>query len=153
MLNSSRRSRRVLTGCAIVAFVAGGLCSCGSSGRSERTSAAPAKATADQIKEVSPQELQTWMSSGKQFTLIDVREDDEWQTGHASAALHISRWTLAGRISSVVPDKAACIVLYCKGGVRSAASAATLQKLGYTNVFSLSGGFKNYQLAGLPVQQ
>jgi rhodanese-related sulfurtransferase len=140
-------------GFAIVTFVAGSLCSCSSSGGSERTSATLEKGTADRIKEVSPQELQTWMSSGKQFTLIDVREDDEWQTGHASAAVHISRWTLSGRISSVVADKTACIVLYCKGGVRSVASAATLQKLGYTNVFSLAGGFKNYQFAGLPVQR
>ncbi len=153
MLNSSRVSGSLMIGFAFVTLIAGGLCSCGPSGVSEKTSAVAAKATAHQIKEVSPQELQNWMSTGKQFTLIDVREDDEWQTGHAAAALHISRWTLSGRISSVVPDKAACIVLYCKGGVRSAASAAALQKLGYTNVFSLAGGFKNYQLAGLPAQQ
>jgi rhodanese-related sulfurtransferase len=67
--------------------------------------------------------------------------------------MHISRGTLTGRIGSVVPDKTARIVLYCLGGVRSAAAAETLQKMGYTNVYSLTGGFKNYQLAGLPVQR
>jgi rhodanese-related sulfurtransferase len=101
---------------------------------------------------VSSQELKDWMATGKQFTLIDVREDHEWRTGHAATALHITRGTLSDRISSAAPDKAAAIVLYCKGGVRSAASAATLQKLGYTNVHSLIGGFLKYQLAGLPVQ-
>jgi rhodanese-related sulfurtransferase len=90
---------------------------------------------------------------GQAFTLIDVREDNEWQAGHAATAIHISRWTLSGRIGTVVPDKTARIVLYCLGGVRSAAVAATLQKMGYTNVFSLTGGFKNYQLAGLPIQK
>jgi rhodanese-related sulfurtransferase len=52
-----------------------------------------------------------------------------------------------------VPDKTARIVLYCLGGARSAAAAASLQKKGYTNVYSLAGGFKNYQLAGLPIQK
>ena len=93
------------------------------------------------------------MTTGRTFTLIDVREDNEWQAGHAAAAIHISRWTLSGRIGTVVPDKTACIVLYCLGGARSAAAAESLQKMGYTNVFSLTGGFKNYQLAGLPIQK
>ena len=52
-----------------------------------------------------------------------------------------------------MPDKTARIVLYCLGGARSSAAAASLQKMGYTNVFSLTGGFKNYQLAGLPMQK
>jgi sulfur-carrier protein adenylyltransferase/sulfurtransferase len=90
------------------------------------------------------------MAAGQPMTLIDVREDDEWRAGHAVAALHIPRWKLWERIAAVVPDKGARIVLYCKGGARSAAAASTLQRLGYTNVFSLAGGFKSYQLAGLP---
>jgi rhodanese-related sulfurtransferase len=72
---------------------------------------------------------------------------------HAAAAIHIPRWTLSGKIGTVVPDKTARIVLYCLGGVRPAAAAASLQKMGYTNVFSLTGGFKNYQLAGLPIRK
>jgi rhodanese-related sulfurtransferase len=93
------------------------------------------------------------MTTGQAFTLIDVREDNEWQAGHAAAAIHISRWTLSGRIGTVVPDKTARIVLYCLGGVRSAAAAGALQKMGYTNVFSLTGGFMHYQLEGLPIQK
>jgi rhodanese-related sulfurtransferase len=134
------------------------LCSCRSSGgpeyqASQRESAIPAKDASEQIKEISISQLKDWMTTGQAFTLIDVREDNEWQAGHAAAAIHISRWTLSGKIGTVVPDKTALIVLYCLGGVRSAASAATLQKMGYTNVFSLAGGFKNYQLAGLPIQK
>ena len=112
-----------------------------------------AKDTSEQIKEVSTSQLKDWMTTGQKLTLIDVREDNEWQAGHAAAAIHISRGTLSGKIGTVVPDKSARIVLYCLGGVRSAAAAATLQKMGYTHVFSLTGGFKNYQLAGLPIQK
>jgi rhodanese-related sulfurtransferase len=113
----------------------------------------PAAGVSERIKEVSTSQLSEWMTGRQKFTLIDVREDNEWIDGHAATAMHISRGTLTGRIGSVVPDKTARIVLYCLGGVRSAAAAETLQKMGYTNVYSLTGGFKNYQLAGLPVQR
>jgi rhodanese-related sulfurtransferase len=134
------------------------LCSCQSSGgpeqqTSRREASIPAKGVPEQIKEISTSQLKAWMTTGQTFTLIDVREDNEWQAGHAATAIHISRWTLSGEIGRVVPDKTACIVLYCLGGVRSATAAETLQKMGYSNVFSLTGGFKNYQLAGLPIQK
>ena len=143
---------------APVALILSLLCSCRSSGgpeyqASQRESTIPAKDASEQIKEISTSQLIDWMTTGRTFTLIDVREDNEWQAGHAAAAIHISRWTLSGKIGTVVPDKTARIVLYCLGGVRSAAAAESLQKMGYTNVFSLAGGFKNYQLAGLPVQK
>jgi rhodanese-related sulfurtransferase len=143
---------------ATVALSLSLLCCCGSSGgpesqASQRQFSTPAKDPSEQIKEISTSQLKAWMTTGQTFTLIDVREDNEWQAGHAATALHISRWTLSGRIGTVVPDKTACIVLYCLGGARSAAAAASLQKKGYTNVYSLAGGFKNYQLAGLPIQK
>jgi len=143
---------------APVALILSLLCSCRSSGQpeqqaSQRESSTPAKDATEQIKEISTSQLKDWMTTGRTFTLIDVREDNEWQAGHAAAAIHISRWTLSGKIGTVVPDKTARIVLYCLGGVRSAAAAAALQKMGYTNVFSLAGGFKNYQLAGLPIRK
>jgi rhodanese-related sulfurtransferase len=143
---------------ATVALILSLLCSCGSSGGPEsqatqRESSIPAKDASEQIKEISTSQLKAWMTTGQRFTLIDVREDNEWQEGHAATALHIPRWTVSGRIGTVVPDETARIVLYCLGGARSAAAAASLQKMSYTNVFSLTGGFKNYQLAGLPVQK
>ena len=143
---------------ATVALILSLFCSCRSSGQpeqqdSQRESSTPAKDATEQIKEISTSQLKDWMTPGRTFRLIDVREDNEWQAGHAAAAIHISRWTLSGKIGTVVPDKTARIVLYCLGGVRSAAAAASLQKMGYTNVFSLTGGFKNYQLAGLPIQK
>ena len=120
---------------------------------SKTEASTPAADVSERIKEVSTSQLNEWMTGRQKFTLIDVREDNEWQDGHAARAIHISRGTLIGKIGSVLPDKNARIVLYCLGGVRSAAAAETLQKMGYTNVYSLDGGFKNYQLAGLPVQR
>jgi rhodanese-related sulfurtransferase len=143
---------------ATVALILSLLCSCGSSGgpesqASQRQFSTPTKDASEQIKEISTSHLKAWMTTGQTFTLIDVREDNEWQEGHAAMALHIPRWTVSGRIGIVVPDKTARIVLYCLGGARSAAAAESLQKMGYTNVYSLAGGFKNYQLAGLPMQK
>jgi rhodanese-related sulfurtransferase len=143
---------------ATVALIACISFSCGSSGEgkrqdSGRETSPPAKDASEEIKEVSTSQLKDWLATGQPLTLIDVREDNEWQGGHAAAATHISRWTLSDRIGTVVPDKNARIVLYCLGGVRSAAAAATVQRMGYTNVFSLAGGFKGYQLAGLPIQR
>jgi rhodanese-related sulfurtransferase len=136
------------------------LCSCSSSGGAEAGKQAsgpgasiPAKVVSEQIKEISTSQLKDWMTTGHAFTLIDVREDNEWEAGHAATAIHISRGALSGKIAAAVPDKSSCIVLYCLGGVRSAAAAQTLQEMGYTNVFSLAGGFKNYLRAGLPAQK
>ncbi len=112
-----------------------------------------AKEAFEQVKEVSTSQLKDWMSHRSKLILIDVREDNEWQEGHAASAVHISRWTLSERIGTAVPDKTTRIVLYCLGGVRSAAAAVILQRSGYKNVFSLTGGFKNYKLAGLPIKK
>jgi rhodanese-related sulfurtransferase len=131
-------------------------CACGPSGEPERSgqgfSIRPQDASI-QIRETSVSQLREWMATGQTFTLIDVREDNEWQAGHAAAAMHVSRRLLPGGIATIAPDKNARIVLYCLGGVRSAAAAAILQRMGYLNVFSLAGGFKSYRLAGLPVER
>lgn len=85
--------------------------------------------------------------------LIDTREDHEWADGHAAGATHLSRGVLERDIENVVPDKSARIVLYCGGGYRSALSADSLAKMGYTNVWSLAGGWRAWQEAGLPVEK
>jgi rhodanese-related sulfurtransferase len=105
------------------------------------------------IKEAPVVQVKTWMDSGQKLTLIDVREDNEWQAGHAASAIHISRGTLEREIEKAAPDKAQRVVLYCHSGARSALAADSLQKMGYTNVFSLAGGYTGYQAAGLPSQK
>ena len=132
------------------------LCACPPSAECRDQSPKPEanpQADVERVKEASTSQLKSWMSAHEKLLLIDVREDNEWQEGHASSAIHVARWTLSSRIGSVAPDKSSRIVLYCRSGMRSAAAAITLQKLGYTNVFSLTGGFNEYQRAGLPVQK
>ena len=155
---SNRRRTMGARWIAHAALVLGVLCACRpalAAGQqvTQKESSLPPKDASERVKEISTSQLKEWMTTGPKFTLIDVREDNEWQAGHAAAAIHISRWMLSERIATVVPDKSARIVLYCLGGTRSAAAAVTIQKLGYTNVFSLAGGFKNYQLAGFPIQE
>ncbi len=84
--------------------------------------------------------------------LIDVREDSEWQAGHAAGAVHLGRGIIERDIETVVPDKDAELILYCGGGYRSALAADVLQRMGYTNVYSLAGGWKAWKEAALPIE-
>ncbi len=83
--------------------------------------------------------------------LIDVRESEEWKKGHAVGALHLSRGLIESEIEEKIPKLDTPIVLYCAGGNRSALAAESIQKMGYTNVASLAGGFRAWQKARLPV--
>jgi phage shock protein E len=100
------------------------------------------------IREVSPAEANTQQAQGA--VLIDVRESDEYTKGHARGAVHLSRGVLELRIEGLVPDPTTQILCYCGGGSRSALAAESLQKMGYTNVASVAGGFKAWREAGLP---
>ncbi len=84
--------------------------------------------------------------------LIDVREDNEWQAGHVAGAAHMGRGIIERDIVQKIPDKDAEIILYCGGGYRSALAADMLQKMGYTNVLSMAGGWKAWNDAKLPIE-
>jgi rhodanese-related sulfurtransferase len=90
------------------------------------------------------------METGAQ--LIDVREDREWADGHASGARHMGRGVIERDIVQAIPDKEAELILYCGGGYRSALAADNLQKMGYTNVFSMAGGWRAWKESGAPVE-
>jgi len=81
-----------------------------------------------------------------------VREDNEWGRGHARRAEHMGRGVIERDIEGAAPDHAAELILYCGGGYRSALAADNLQRMGYTNVHSLAGGWKAWQEAGAPVE-
>jgi rhodanese-related sulfurtransferase len=84
--------------------------------------------------------------------LIDVREDNEWQRSHAAGAEHMGRGIIERDIETAVPEHNAELILYCGGGYRSALAADNLQRMGYTNVYSMAGGWKAWQDAGAPVE-
>ncbi len=90
--------------------------------------------------------------AGEPFFLVDVREDREWAAGHLPGAIHIGRGVLERDVEAKIPAKDAKIVLYCGGGFRSALAADNLQKMGYTNVISMDGGFRAWTDAGNPIE-
>jgi len=100
------------------------------------------------IKEISVDEVRARLQRGDRFRFIDVREDNEWQAAHAKGAEHLGRGIIERDIRKVVPDKATPMVLYCGGGFRSAMAAENLQKMGYTNVLSMAGGWSEWVARG-----
>jgi rhodanese-related sulfurtransferase len=93
------------------------------------------------------------LAEGQRPLLIDTREDNEWAAGHAAGAVHLSKGIIERDIETKVPDKNTTMVLYCGGGFRSALAADALQKIGYTNVISLDGGWRAWQQSGMPVER
>ena len=84
--------------------------------------------------------------------LIDVREDNEFEAGYAAGAKHMGRGVIERDIVQTFPEKDTEIVLYCGGGYRSALAADMLQKMGYTNVWSMDGGWTAWKDSGAPVE-
>lgn len=102
------------------------------------------------VREVSVEETQKRVADGA--ILIDVREDNEFEMGHAVGADHIGRGIIERDIVQTVPDKGAELILYCGGGYRSALATENLQKMGYTNVWSMAGGWHAWEEAGAPIE-
>ncbi len=100
------------------------------------------------VREVSAADASQKHAKGA--VLIDVREADEFENGHAQGAIHLSKGVVELKIEEAVPDVATPIICYCGGGSRSALAADSLQKMGYTNVASMAGGFKAWKNEGLP---
>lgn len=103
-----------------------------------------------QIREVSVQEVQDKLNPDNGFTLLDVREGDEWEQGHLNKAIFLPRGFLEQKADKLLPDRNQSIVVYCAGGTRSALAAKTLQDLGYTDVYSMAGGFNAWKNNGFP---
>ena len=104
------------------------------------------------VREVNVDEARRKLESGK-AKLIDVREESEWEAGHARGALYLGKGVIERDIEERVPDKKAELILYCGGGFRSALSADNIQKMGYTNVSSMAGGWRAWQESGGPVDK
>ena len=99
------------------------------------------------IREVKVAKAQKRLAKNPDAKLIDVREDNEWEAGHAAGATHLSKGIIERDIETAVPDKDTELILYCGGGYRSALAADALQRMGYTNVWSMAGGWRAWQEA------
>lgn len=96
------------------------------------------------INEISIEEVKILQEAGESFYFIDTREDNEFAKGALPGAIHLSKGIIERDINELTEDKNAKIILYCGGGSRSALAADNLQKMGYTDVYSMSGGFRGW---------
>ena len=101
------------------------------------------------VNECDGPELATMLSEGMAGVVIDVRETREFERGHLKAAVHLSKGVLERDIEALVPDVQQRVILYCGGGFRSAIAAASLVDMGYTDVWSVWGGWRAIRAAGL----
>jgi rhodanese-related sulfurtransferase len=94
------------------------------------------------VNEVTIADTKDRLAANPNAVLMDVREDNEWAKGHAQEAVHLGKGIFERDLEARYPDKATEIIMYCGGGFRSALTADAAQKMGYTNVHSLIGGYK-----------
>ena len=104
------------------------------------------------IRELTVAETQLRLDQNADAKLIDVREDNEWEAAHAAGATHLGKGIIERDIETTVPDKTTELILYCGGGYRSALAADALQRMGYTNVYSMAGGWKAWKESGGQVE-
>jgi rhodanese-related sulfurtransferase len=102
------------------------------------------------IRQTNVQQVKQRLDAKEQFTLVDVREESEWAKGHLPGAIHLCKGIIERDIENTVPVKGTPIVLYCGGGYRSALAADNLQKMGYTNILSMDGGWHGWLDARYP---
>ncbi len=103
------------------------------------------------VKQIDYREIKKRLDAGEKFILVDTREDLEWAKGHLPGAIHLGKGIIERDIEKTIPDHNAPVVLYCGGGFRSALAADNLQKMGYTNVISMDGGWRGWTESGYPV--
>lgn len=103
------------------------------------------------IREVTPRDVQGMQSRGDNVVYLDVREPQEWNLGHVPRAIHIPRGTLESAVEARIPRDQK-VVIYCAGGSRSAFAADTMGQLGYADVSSMSGGFREWAESGGEVE-
>ena len=100
------------------------------------------------VTECTVEDVKKRIAAGESLTIVDVREDNEFAAGHVKGATHIGKGVIERDIEKTFPDPDTELVFYCGGGYRSALAADALQKMGYTNVISMDGGWKGWVAAG-----
>ncbi len=103
------------------------------------------------VRDVSVDTVRSRLESGNAVTLVDVREDTEWAAGHVAGAIHIGKGVIERDIEDKIPDRNTEVILYCGGGFRSVLAADAIQKMGYTNVASMAGGWRDWSASGGPI--
>ena len=94
------------------------------------------------VNEIELDHARDRLANNPEAILMDVREDTEWENGHAIEAIHLGKGILERDIEAIVPKKDSEIIMYCGGGYSSILTAEVAQRMGYNNVHSLIGGYK-----------
>src|SRR5271169_2981237 len=105
------------------------------------------------VRELTVDDVKAKLDRNERFHLVDVREESEWAKDHLPVAVHLGKGVIERDIEQTIPQLGASIVLYCGGGYRSALAADNLQKMGYTNVVSMDGGWRGWTEAGFPIEK
>lgn len=104
------------------------------------------------VNEITADKVKMLMDTEELPIFIDVREDSEWHKDHLPGAIHLGRGIIERDIDKIAPDMSTTIILYCGGGYRSVLAAESLQKMGYNNVLSMTGGYRGWVMAGYPLE-
>ena len=104
------------------------------------------------VREISVDQTRAWLKQNPKVVLLDVREDHEWQNGHAVEAVHLGKGVFERDLEKMFPDANTEIIMYCGGGFRSAMTCDAAQKMGYRSVHSLIGGYKGMVAADWPMK-
>jgi rhodanese-related sulfurtransferase len=104
------------------------------------------------VREITVEQTAAWLKQNPNVVLMDVREDSEWNSGHAVGAVHLGKGVLERDLEKLIPDASTEIIMYCGGGYRSALACDAAQKMGYRSIHSLIGGYKAIKAAGWPVK-
>jgi rhodanese-related sulfurtransferase len=105
------------------------------------------------VREISIDQARAWLLQNPKVVLLDVRENSEWDAGHAAEARHLGKGVLERDLEKMIPDVNTEIIMYCGGGFRSALSCDAAQKMGYRSVHSLIGGYKAMVNANWPMKK
>ena len=104
------------------------------------------------ISETNVEDVKIKLDRGEKFYLVDVREESEWNKGHITNAIYIGKGVIERDIEKKIENTESEIILYCGGGFRSALAADNLQKMGYSKVSSMDGGYSGWVKAGYPTE-
>jgi rhodanese-related sulfurtransferase len=107
--------------------------------------------TKKRVRELTVDQVKAKLDTGEKFHLVDVREESEWAKDHLPGATALGKGIIERDVEQRIPELDAPIVLYCGGGYRSALAADNLQKMGYTNVWSMDGGIRGWREKGFPL--
>jgi rhodanese-related sulfurtransferase len=104
------------------------------------------------VRDISVQQTRDRLQANPAVRLVDVREDSEWNLAHAAGAIHLGKGVIERDIEEKIPDRDTEIILYCGGGFRSVLAADAIQKMGYTNVASMAGGWREWVASAAPTE-